>query len=511
LKKVMKKDVTPPGVIVTGASGFVGRHLLGVLAQRQRIFGIARRSQHRSGAPEHPNITWFQADIGDRRQLEPVFDEIRRLGGAETVVHLAAHYDFTGDEVPEYQRTNVDGLRHVLDASVAIGAKRFLFSSSVAACELPPRGTALTESSPPDGHHIYARTKRAGEEMLREYATRLHPVIVRFAALFSDWCEYPPLFMFLHTWLGQTWNRNVLGGRGESAIPYLHVNDNVLFLQRILERFDQLAPCEVLIASPDHAVSHNELFEAATLAYFGTRQRPIHMPRPLCRPGMIVRDLAGRLMGERPFERAWMADYIDTVMAIDASRTRARLDWAPRQRLEIVRRLPFLIENLKADPTEWNLLNRAAMKEVQVPINLRVHWLLERHQDQIIEEFNTLLTETGKDRFARYQQLSADEHEWNHRLVMRHLLNAVRTKERGIFMAYCRDLATLRIEQGYQSNELCGALEALNLVCWRVLRRDPESTGMRQAILDYVTSTLRSGCDQAQDVYELAEMQASEP
>jgi nucleoside-diphosphate-sugar epimerase len=503
--------VSGGGIILTGASGFVGRHLLTALAGRERVFGIARRSQHRSGAPEHPNLTWFQADIGDKRQLEPVFDQIELLGGAETVIHFAAHYDFTGDEDPEYFRTNVDGLRHVLDLSVESGVRRFLFSSSVAACALPPRGAALTEQSPPDGHHIYARTKGIGEAMLREYASRLHPVTVRFAALFSDWCEYPPLFMFLHTWLGRTWNRSVLGGRGESAIPYLHVNDIVLFLTRVLARFDQLGRCEVLIASPDRPVSHNELFGAATLAYWGARHRPIHLPRPLCRPGMIVRDLAGRLMGERPFERAWMADYIDTVMTIDAGHTRRRLDWAPRPRLEILRRLPFLLENLKADPTEWNLRNRAAMKAVQIPINLRVHWLLARHQEEIIREFTTLLTDTGKARFARYQLLTADEHEWNHRLVLRHLLNAVRTKDRGIFMAYCRDLAQMRLEQGYHANELCGALEGLNLVCWRVLRRDPESKGMRQAIQDYVTSTLRSGCDQAQDVYELAEMNGPAP
>jgi hypothetical protein len=94
---------------------------------------------------------------------------------------------------------------------------------------------------------------------------------------------------------------------------------------------------------------------------------------------------------------------------------------------------------------------------------------------------------------------------------LRHLFNAVRTKDRGIFMAYCRDLAAQRLEQGYRANELCGALEGLNLVCWRVLRRDPESKGMRQAIHDYVTSTLRSGCDQAQDVYELAEMTGGPP
>jgi hypothetical protein len=36
----------------------------------------------------------------------------------------------------------------------------------------------------------------------------------------------------------------------------------------------------------------------------------------------------------------------------------------------------------------------------------------------------------------------------------------------------------------------------------RVLRRDPTSDGMRQQILDYLTMTLRFGCDQAQETFE---------
>ena len=58
-----------PTLVLTGASGFVGRHLLESLAAEYRIFGIARRSQIRCGAPVHPNITWFQVDIGERLSL----------------------------------------------------------------------------------------------------------------------------------------------------------------------------------------------------------------------------------------------------------------------------------------------------------------------------------------------------------------------------------------------------------------------------------------------------------
>ena len=71
---------------------------------------------------------------------------------------------------------------------------------------------------------------------------------------------------------------------------------------------------------------------------------------------------------------------LDTVMAIDASKTRARTGWAPRDRLEVIRRLPFLLENRRTYPLDWHRLNRAAMKTVHVPQNLRHYQLLERHQ-----------------------------------------------------------------------------------------------------------------------------------
>ncbi len=497
--------MTLPGLIVTGASGFVGRHLIPALRDDYRIFAVARRSQHRSGISAHPNVTWLQADVSERPQIGPIFRQIADLGGADAVVHLASHYDFSGVQDPEYWRTNVVGLRNVLEAASATLVRHFVFSSSVLACRPPRPGRSIDEESPPHGTHIAAITAREGEAMTFEFSDRLHPVIVRFAPLFSDWCEYPPLFMFLETWLSRAWNHRMLGGQGRSAVPYLHVNDLVLFLLEVLARIQEWKPCEVLMASPDGAVSHRELYEAATLAYYGARHRPMLVPRALCGPGIRCRDLVGRLTGHRPFERVWMAEYIDTVMAVDASRTRRRLDWAPRPRLDILRRMPFLIENLKTDPVRWAELNRAAMKGVRVPANLKLHWLLELHQEAVMRDFVGLLTgPAGRARFGRYQELTREQLQWSVRLIYRSLLNAVRTRDKGVFMGYCRDLAEQRLKEGYSASELCGALEALNLVCWRVLRRDPESQGLREAIFDYVTSTLRSGCDQAQEVFEVA-------
>ncbi len=204
--------MTLPRIVITGASGFIGRHLLDAIKERYRIVAIGRRSQRQCGAPIHPNIAWHQTDIGDCASLTALFHEIRDSGGAEVLIHLAAHYDFTGDEHPEYWRTNVEGLRNVLDLSRLLGLKRFVFASSLAACSFPRPGKVIDETSPPDGEHIYAVTKRLGEQMLTEYERDFASVTVRFAALFSDWCEYAPLFMFIDTWLSRAWNSRVLAG-----------------------------------------------------------------------------------------------------------------------------------------------------------------------------------------------------------------------------------------------------------------------------------------------------------
>jgi nucleoside-diphosphate-sugar epimerase len=495
-----------PRLVITGASGFIGRHLVQAVRDDYRVFAVARRSQARSGVPLHENLTWLQADIGERPQIESAFAEIERLGGAETVIHLAALSDFVGSQEPQFWRTNVIGLKHVLDAACGHGARHFVFASSLLACRPPRAGRAITEESPPHGQHVGAATRREGEALMFEYSDRLHPVIVRFAPLFSDWCEHPPLFMLLETWLSEAWNRRMVCGQGRSAVPYLHINDAVLFLLDVLARIDVLKPCEVLLASTDRAVSHRELYEAATLAFTGARQKPLLVPRALCGPALAVRDMMARVGGGAAVDRAWQAGTVDVEMRTDASRTRARLDWSPRPRLEILRRMPFLIENCRTDPATWAELNRAAMQQVRVPANLKIHWLLEQHQETVMRQFTELLTgPDGRARFPSYQALTPAQHDWHHRLVYRNLLSAVRTRDKGVFMGYCRDLAEQRLKEGYTANELCGALEALNLVCWRVLRRDPESNGLRQDITDYVTATLRSGCDEAQEVFELAE------
>ncbi len=501
-----------PALVVTGASGFLGRHLIAALRGRYRLFCLARRSQHAAGVQRHKNVHWFQVDIGDEEPLAKVFRQLQGAAGRCRVIHLAAYYDFSGEPSPEYLRTNVVGLRNLLEVCKAFRPTRFVFASSVAASAFPPNGSVLTELSPADGDHFYAITKRRGEQMVREYQAEFPAAVVRLGAMFSDWCEYPPLYFFLRTWLSGAWNSRVLGGKGHSAIPYLHVRDAVAFFDRLVDIEGSLAPGETLIASTDEAVSHRETFEAACLAWHGRRIKPLLTPRPMARLGLRVIEVGGRWLAERPFERAWMGRYIDLRMPVDASHTRKRLGWAPRPRRFLLRRMPFLMENLKTDPLEWHRRNLAAMKTIHLEPNLHLYQLLEAHDEHIMEASMELFRDPeGGALLPTYRGLSLEDLRWAKQQLFLHLRNAVRTRERAVFRLYCRHLAERRRQQGFSCEELCRALETERDLVLRVLRSDPRSVPLESAIHDFVVGTFLVGIDEIEDAYEEMEGSAAAP
>jgi len=489
-------------LIITGASGFIGRRLLAGLKEHFEIVGLARRSQQRCGASVHKNISWFQVDIGDRESVATAFEFIRETGGADFVIHLAAHYDFTGEDHPEYTRTNVDGLHNILEECRSLDLTRFVYASSLAACRFPPAGSILTESNPPDGDHIYARSKRMGEELVAAFEDDIPSAIIRFAAVYSDWCEYAPLHVFLETWLSGAWNARILGGKGSSAIPYLHARELAPFIMKLIRADDRLERREVVIASPNHTASHRHLYDLVG-RYSGAGLRdPILMPSPLARIGVWGRDLLGRLLGTRPFERPWMVEFIDERLEVDATRTHELLDWRPRERLRMDRRMAFLLDHRKMDPIEWTGRNRAAAKEPKVRPNLRIHRLIERHQDEIRERVIDALVSESEPIVPSARKVNRQVIEWRFTVAMRHILNSVRAEERGLFLGYCRDFAEKRYRDGVPVEELVAVLRTLDQNCRAVIRRDPESEGLGSAIYAHLSMTIEFGCDQVLEIYE---------
>ncbi|MGE4558978.1 MAG: NAD-dependent epimerase/dehydratase family protein, partial [Desulfobulbus sp.] len=513
-------DQTLPGLLLTGASGFVGRNFIKAATGRYRLFCVARRSMEEAGVQPDANLRWIQADIAEQGQRDKILQRIRSHGGADYVVHLAGYYDFTNQEHPEYTRTNIEGTRNMLETARKLGIKRFVLASSQAAC---PFGPVITESTPPDAPIPYARSKRAGEELLRAYADSVPGAIVRIAAVFSDWCEYPPLYTLLNSWCSGKWlEPRLLAGRGRSAMPYIHVQDLVRCFLRILEKSDVLESLCVFNAGPDGTVSHLELFRIATQFYCNKTLKPFFVPGWLLAPMILVRRLQSRLQGKEPFEQYWMIKYIDQRLVADSSRTRQILDWKPTPRKSITRRLVFLIENMKRNPELWHQWNEAMLRKSSDRPHLVLHEMLcesmEAARETVVASMadQLLLGEKGARAMAGQSpdgELAQAYADCNRdlgamprpvadsllRLVYQMIVTVMRTRNRPMMQQHAHAIAFLPMVAG-SGNGLAGRLLFILGECLisRFRGRDRFHRLTPHAD-DYITMTIHMAIDRIED------------
>ncbi|MFE2377060.1 UDP-glucose 4-epimerase GalE [Streptomyces sp. NPDC059398] len=158
--------------LITGGAGYIGAHVArAMVAAGERVVVLDDLS---SGLAERlpDGVRLVRGSVLDRGLL----DATLTADGISGVVHLAGRKQ-VGESVEHplsYYRENVHGLTVVLEAAVAAGVRRFLFSSSAAVYGVP--GTELiTESTPCAPINPYGETKLAGEWLVRA-AGRAHGI-----------------------------------------------------------------------------------------------------------------------------------------------------------------------------------------------------------------------------------------------------------------------------------------------------------------------------------------------
>ena len=501
-----------PGIVVTGASGFIGRHFVIAVCEKYRLFCIARRSQKEVGIPYHDNIHWFQVDVTNRENLMNVFKYIKDHGGAEYVLHLAGYYDFTNKDNPAYEKINVTGTRNVLDMSKTLGIKRFIFSSSLAACDFPPKGKALTEESPPDADMPYARCKRKEETIIREYSKVFPCSIVRLAAVYSDWCEYPMLYMLLKYWLSENkLMSRILVGSGESALPYIHIRDVIKGFLRIVKISDALPQLTTFIASPHGSVSQNELFKTATRYYYWHEIKPFRMPKLLAFIGLIIISLFGRLSGKETLEQPWMTKYVDKKLTVDASFTYNALGWKPTPRYHILRRLLFLTEKMTGHPNNWTFRNEVIIKKVAYRKSILIYDILAELRESLVEKIaDEVMYPENEHRFPNYRKMYSELLKWYITLNYQLVAAAVRSRDRSIIPVYAQVIAYKRYMEGFKANEVKNLMLLIGRTMRECLLSRPELKNSKRQVDDYVILTSQLTADEFEDAYEILEDQSPE-
>lgn len=218
-----------PAVLVTGATGFIGRELVRRLCEQGYTVRIVTRSE--SSVPlelREPAVEIVSGSLSDPEFVSEI------LKGVRHVVHLARSY---GNTWEEFRDGDVEMTRRFAQACAEAGVRRFVYASSIAVYYAGRRAGTITEETPPDRAIMrtqpYARAKVASEHLLTEmfHKSAFPVVIVRPGIVVGaggNPCHWGVAMWPYHS-VCETW------GRGDSPLPIVLVRDVADALVRCIE------------------------------------------------------------------------------------------------------------------------------------------------------------------------------------------------------------------------------------------------------------------------------------
>ena len=227
-------STVPPGtVLVTGAAGFIGSHVVGaLLAAGHRVRGVDAFTDTYARWIKEANLADVRHGDGfellDGGLLE--LDLPAALDGVSHVVHLAARPGVRTswrDGFPAYVDDNVTATQRLLEACLATGVERVVYASSSSVY-----GQATTwpcrEDAPTVPHSPYGVTKLAGEHLCRLYTSNhgLSTVSLRFFTVYGP-RQRPDMAMHRLVSAALTGEPFPLYGDGSQVRDFTHVHDVV--------------------------------------------------------------------------------------------------------------------------------------------------------------------------------------------------------------------------------------------------------------------------------------------
>jgi nucleoside-diphosphate-sugar epimerase len=275
-------------VVITGANGFIGRHLTAAqLALGRHVVAIDQKSGNLDNIRDNPNLTVVETDIRDTKSLS------RPVSAADVVFNLAAAHLEVAATDSYFRAVNVDAMARLLELAESARVRRFVHCSTVGVYG-PIETLPADEATPCKPDIAYEKTKLDGEQLAREAGAsgRLSTVIIRPSWVFGPGC--PRTLKFLRS---ISRKRFFFVGRADNLRHPLYIDD-------LLRAFEQAATLDidagsVYVIAGQEAISVRDLVREASKA-LGLQYNPITVPRPFVSAGCTIIENAFTAIKKQP-------------------------------------------------------------------------------------------------------------------------------------------------------------------------------------------------------------------
>ena len=349
-----------PVIIVTGAAGNLGQTLGRALRDEYEVVGFDLRT----GKSEFPMIG---VDLTSGPAVELALRKFRDSFGSRiaSVIHLAAYFDFSGEDSELYNQVNVEGTRRLLRGLREFAVDQFIYSSTILVHAPCRPGERISEDQPVEPRWAYPQAKAAAEEIVRTEHGKTPYVILRLAGVYDEQVMVPTLSHQIARIFERDFQSHFYSGNTLVGQAMLHREDMITAFCRAVDRRHALPPATELLIGERDAMGYDALQdELGHLLHGADEWATLRLPKVIAAAGSWAQHTLEPLIpdmidnGELPFVRPFMIPMSDDHYALDIRRARSLLDWEPKHRLQD--ELPGIVRSLKSDPLLWYKTNGIA-------------------------------------------------------------------------------------------------------------------------------------------------------
>ena len=309
-------------VLITGATGLLGGHLIKELQQRGEDIRALVLPVENADKLEKQGVEVVRGDITDASTLEPAVKDV------ELVFHLAGMMG-VWRPLADYRLVNVTGSENLYKTAQKAGVRRYVHTSSHTVYGLG-YGRFLTEKDAlrPDPDP-YSLTKAEGDRMMRRLMlnSKVETVILRPGTFFGpgDRLHFGRMAQKMKD------GKGVIIGRGDNALPFCYVTDVVQGF--LLAAYHEKAPGNVYNITNDHPLTQLEMFNAIADAVDGVRPTR-HLPYlPIYYGSIVAEKVVARVTRTKPIVTQLGAMMFGSDNRHSIEKARRELGYAPKVEL----------------------------------------------------------------------------------------------------------------------------------------------------------------------------------